>query len=234
MRPGASWTFDENGQLAPLKSFPHQGVLLVGCVTSPGSARDDARNRIRACARIAVEQWLELPSDAITFISTPGVAPRLMIDGLPEPGFSISHEAGFSVAAVNLNGAVGVDLMQVQPVPDWQVVARDYFGPDVVARLMGTSDELRPAAFAKAWCDREAFLKLHGRELGEWLEVGQLEGVGIEVELGTNMVGMVALEWPGCLAQSRQVGTVSRCRDSKLRSHISLIYSKVRYTLHLT
>lgn len=221
MMPGASWTFDENGQLAPPKSFPHHGVLLVSCVTRPGSARDDARNRIRACTRKAVGQWLELPSDAITFISTPGVAPLLMIDGLPEPGFSISHEAGFSLAAVNLNGAVGVDLMQVQPVPDWQIVARDYLGPDVGARLRDVSEAMRPVAFAKAWCEREAFLKLHGRELGEWAEVGQLEGVGIEVELGTNVVGMVALKWPRCVAQSRQVGTVSRCPDPKPRSHIS-------------
>ncbi|PPS23463.1 phosphopantetheinyl transferase [Pseudomonas amygdali pv. morsprunorum] len=209
MKRGASWAFDEDGRLAPPESFPRQNVLLVRCVTRPGCARDEVRNRIRACVRTAVEQWLELPSEAITFISAPGLAPRLMIDGLPEPGFSISHEAGFSLAAVNLNGAVGVDLMQVQPVPDWQVVARDYLGPDVGARLRDVSETMRPVAFARAWCEREAFLKLHGRELGEWIEVGQLEGVGIEVELGTNMVGVVALKWPRCVALSRQVSSDS-------------------------
>ncbi|MBI6675982.1 4'-phosphopantetheinyl transferase family protein, partial [Pseudomonas syringae] len=180
MKCGASWVFDENGRLAPPESFPRQNVLLVSCVTRPGCARDEARNRIRACVRIALEQWLELPSGAITFISASGVAPRLLIDGLPEPGFSISHEAGFSLAAVNLHGAVGVDLMQVQAVPDWHAVAQDYLGAEVATRLSGMPESMRAVAFAKAWCRREAFLKLHGLALEEWTAVGGLQGVGVE------------------------------------------------------
>lgn len=48
-------------------------------------------------------------------------------------------------------------------------------------------------AFAKAWCRREAFLKLHGLALEEWTAVGGLQGVGVEVELGEGIVGVVAL-----------------------------------------
>lgn len=193
MKRGASWAFDEDGRLAPPKPFPRQNVLLVSCVTRPGGARDEARNRIRACVRTAVEQWLELPSGAITFISAPGVAPRLLIDGLPEPGFSISHETGCSLAAINLHGAVGVDLMQVQTVPDWHAVAQDYLGAEVANGLSGLPESIRTMAFAKAWCRREAFLKLHGLALEEWTAVGGLQGVGVEVELGEGMVGVVAL-----------------------------------------
>ncbi|WP_032703375.1 4'-phosphopantetheinyl transferase family protein [Pseudomonas syringae] len=193
MKRGASWAFDEDGRLAPPKPFPRQNVLLVSCVTRPGCARDEARNRIRTCVRTAVEQWLELPSDAITFISAPGIAPRLLIDGLPEPGFSISHEAGCSLAAINLHGAVGVDLMQVQAVPDWHAVAQDYLGAEVVSVLSGMPESVRTIAFAKAWCRREAFLKLHGLALEEWTAVGGLQGVGVEVELGEGMAGVVAL-----------------------------------------
>ncbi|KZL36581.1 phosphopantetheinyl transferase [Pseudomonas syringae pv. syringae] len=193
MKRGASWAFDEDGRLAPPKPFPRQNVLLVSCVTRPGCARDEARNRIRTCVRSAVEQWLELPSGAITFISAPGVAPRLLIDGLPVPGFSISHEAGFSLAAINLQGAVGVDLMQVQAVPDWHAVALDYLGAEVATGLSGLPESIRTMAFAKAWCRREAFLKLHGLALEEWTAVGGLQGVGVEVELGEGMVGVVAL-----------------------------------------
>ncbi|ALE00572.1 4'-phosphopantetheinyl transferase family protein [Pseudomonas syringae] len=193
MKCGASRVFDEDGRLAPPESFPRQNVLLVSCVTRPGCSRDEARNRIRACVRIALEQWLELPSGAITFISAPGVAPRLLIDGLPEPGFSISHEAGFSLAAVNLHGAVGVDLMQVQAVPDWHAVAQDYLGAEVANVLSGTPESTRAVAFAKAWCRREAFLKLHGLALDEWTAQGGLQGVGVEVELAEGMVGVVAL-----------------------------------------
>ncbi|WP_116831215.1 4'-phosphopantetheinyl transferase family protein [Pseudomonas syringae] len=193
MKRGASWAFDEDGQLAPPKPFPRQNVLLVSCVTRPGCARDEARSHIRACVRTAVEQWLELPSGAITFISAPGAAPRLLIDGLPEPGFSISHEAGCSLAAINLQGAVGVDLMQIQAVPDWHAVAQDYLGADVATRLSGLPESVRTITFAKAWCRREAFLKLHGLALEEWTAVGGLQGVGVEVELEEGMVGVVAL-----------------------------------------
>ncbi|KPW82227.1 4'-phosphopantetheinyl transferase [Pseudomonas congelans] len=193
MKHGASWAFDEDGRLAPPKPFPRQNVLLVSCVTRPGCARDEARNRIRACVRTAVEQWLELPPGAITFIRAPGLAPRLLIDGLPEPGFSISHEAGFSLAAVNLQGAVGVDLMQFQAVPDWHAVALDYLGAEVATGLSGMPESIRPIAFAKAWCRREAFLKLRGLALEEWAAVGGLQGVEVEVELGEGMVGVVAL-----------------------------------------
>ncbi len=193
MKRGANWAFDEDGRLAPPKPFPRQGVLLVSCVIRPGSAREEARKLVRTCVRTAVEQWLELPSGAITFISVPGVAPRLLIDGLPEPGFSISHEAGFSLAAVNLHGAVGVDLMQVQAVPDWHAVAMDYLGADVASLLSCMPDLIRPTAFAKAWCRREAFLKLHGLALEEWTTVGGLQGVGVEVELREGVVGVVAL-----------------------------------------
>ncbi|MBI6809517.1 phosphopantetheinyl transferase, partial [Pseudomonas syringae] len=52
---------------------------------------------------------------------------------------------------------------------------------------------IRTIAFAKAWGRREAVLKLHGVALEEWTAVGGLQGVGVEVELGEGMVGVVAL-----------------------------------------
>ncbi|RMO11454.1 Phosphopantetheinyl transferase [Pseudomonas coronafaciens pv. garcae] len=193
MSLGAIWAFDEDGRLAFRKPFPHEGILLVSCAIRTGTTRAEARDSIRSCVRNAVTHWLGLPAEAITFISAPGVAPRLLIDRLSEPGFSISHEAGFSLAAVNLRGAVGVDVMQVQAVPDWHVVAQDYLGADVASVLSGMPESTRPVAFAKAWCRREAFLKLHGLALEEWTAVDGLQGVGAEVELGDGLVGVVAL-----------------------------------------
>ncbi|WP_024656263.1 4'-phosphopantetheinyl transferase superfamily protein [Pseudomonas syringae USA007] len=193
MSVGAIWTFDENGQLAPVKSFPQAGVLLVSCLIKPGTTRVEARDRIRSCVREALVEWLGLSLYAITFNSIPGHAPRLIIDGLPEPGFSISHEVGLSLAAVNLQGPVGIDVMQVQDVADWQVVAQDYLGPHVAAGLMNMSEATRPGAFARAWCEREALLKLHGCELAEWGAMERLDGVGVEVDLGGKWVGVVAV-----------------------------------------
>ncbi|WP_122340198.1 4'-phosphopantetheinyl transferase family protein [Pseudomonas caricapapayae] len=197
MSAGASWAFDEDGQLAPPKPLLHDGVLLISCTITAGTGRNEARDRIRACVCKALSQWLGLLPGAITFISTPGTAPRLMIDGLPEPGFSISHEAGLSLAAVNLRGAVGVDVMRVQDVPDWHAVAQDYLGADVAAGLARVPGSTRPVAFARAWCEREACLKLHGVGLGEWGQVKCLEGVKVEVGLGEGLVGVMALHARG-------------------------------------
>ncbi|MCI3943409.1 4'-phosphopantetheinyl transferase superfamily protein [Pseudomonas syringae] len=193
MSLGAIWAFDEDGRLASRQPFPHDGILLVSSTIRASSTRVEARHRIRTCVRHALSQCLGLSPDAIAFISHPGHAPRLMINDWPEPGFSISHEAGCSLAAVHLHGAVGVDVMQVQDVPDWQAVAQDYLGADVTARLMSVPEAMRSTAFAKAWCEREALLKLHGLELGEWGQVVMLMGEGVEVHMGRGMVGVVAV-----------------------------------------
>ncbi|MBI3902973.1 MAG: hypothetical protein HY306_08565 [Nitrosomonadales bacterium] len=73
-----------------------------------------------------------------------------------------------SVAAFNPVGAVGVDLIEVQDIPDWARVAHDYLGMASACRLAALAHGERPLAFAQAWSEREAQLKLHGLPLAEW------------------------------------------------------------------
>jgi 4'-phosphopantetheinyl transferase len=65
-------------------------------------------------------------------------------------------------------GAVGIDVMQITDVPDWEAVARDYLGPACAAALARVPAPARAAAFARAWSEREARLKCLGRQLAEW------------------------------------------------------------------
>jgi 4'-phosphopantetheinyl transferase len=58
--------------------------------------------------------------------------------------------------------------MDVQVVPGWARVAHDYLGMAVACRLAALSDADRPYAFAQAWAELEARLKLHGLPLSEW------------------------------------------------------------------
>ncbi|MEB0045633.1 MULTISPECIES: 4'-phosphopantetheinyl transferase family protein [unclassified Pseudomonas] len=171
----------------------HNGVLLISTEHPLGTHRADARERIRANICDAMALMLGLPSDAITFVSHAGHPPRLLIRGLPEPGLSISHEDRLSLAAVNLQGPVGVDLMQVQEVPNWQSVAQDYLGPDVTEHLRVTPDAERPRAFANAWCRQEARLKCHGLALAEWAAIPPLTCPTFELNLPYPMVGALAL-----------------------------------------
>ncbi|MCD5995789.1 4'-phosphopantetheinyl transferase superfamily protein [Pseudomonas sp. CDFA 602] len=169
------------------------GVLLVSAVTGHNTSRIDARALIRARLCAALACALQVPPVHVTFISTAGCRPRVLIEGWPEPGLSISHDAGLSLAAVNLHGTVGVDLMRVQCVPDWQQVARDYLGDEVAGRLLETCDALRPQAFSSAWCQREAVLKLSGQPLAEWTHAAAPACSVFQIALPNPFVGALAL-----------------------------------------
>lgn len=151
----------------------HGGLLVIGV-----NGEDDrvlARSRIRAALRGAIALLIGVPESDVAIGSEPGRAPSVSIHGgcgKPAPGIAISHDGGLSLAAINLRGAVGIDLMRVQDIPDWQAVAHDYLGPGVAAMLAAADARLRPAALARAWTEREARLKCHGLQLAEWTQDG--------------------------------------------------------------
>lgn len=146
---------------------PRDGLLVLFLRTDP--LRDAARLQLRQAAREALALLLGLTVDDITIESRPGTPPRILVAGeARDIGCSFAHEDRCALAAINLHGAVGVDLMRVRDIPDWQAVARDYLGPAECAALLATSAADRPRAFAEAWTRREAALKLHGQQLSEW------------------------------------------------------------------
>jgi len=143
------------------------GVFVIGVQTSPQRAR--ARAQIREAVLQALAAVLRLPPEVISITSPPGQPPRIMLtNDARSIGCSFAHENSYALAAINLGGAVGVDLMRVQEVPDWQTVARDYLGPTASAALADTAISNLPAAFAQAWTRREAALKCSGQQLSEW------------------------------------------------------------------
>jgi 4'-phosphopantetheinyl transferase len=96
--------------------------------------------------------------------SLPGCAPQLLLDGqVSAQGVSITHAGHFAYAAFHSQGAVGIDVMQVQHVPDMDRVALDYLGPEVHPMLASVSPARRADLFAHAWARREAHLKCLGR-----------------------------------------------------------------------
>lgn len=141
------------------------GLLVIGIAGA--LSRTEARQRIRLAVREAVAQWLGTDIDDVSVASQPGQAPRLLLTGRAA-WLSISHDEGLSLAAVHLHGPVGVDVIRVQEIADWQALARDYLGPDVAAQLGACPHDQRPLALAQAWTAREAGLKCAGRALDEW------------------------------------------------------------------
>lgn len=145
------------------------GLLLVG-VRGNGH-RGEARLAIRRALREALAAMAHLPPEAVVIGSGPGRAPTVAFAApmrITAPGISISHDGTLSLAAINLRGPVGVDLMLEQDIPDWRAVAADYLGPAELARLAALPPQQRAGALARAWTGREARLKCLGLQLAEW------------------------------------------------------------------
>lgn len=168
---------------------PHATNAVPPPASNAGQQRDAARREIRQAAREALGAVLRMPAADITIVSTPGTPPHVLLAGVGSHiGISFSHEDGYGLAAINLHGPIGADIMRVQDIPDWQTVASDYLGPAVAAALQNTIN--RPLAFTQAWTQREAALKCHAQQLSEWQAV--LSGVSISLILpDPNLAGHI-------------------------------------------
>jgi len=139
---------------------PQDGLFAILIRTAV--PREAARRSIRLAACEALASVLRIPSRDIEIVSTPGTQPHVLLAGAASRiGVSFSHDAGYSLAAINLQGPVGADLMRVQDIPDWPAIARDYLGPGFAC--------LRDSrAYTQAWTQREAALKCHAHHISEW------------------------------------------------------------------
>ena len=145
------------------------GLAIVGIRGQ--AARATARVRIRAALAAALAAQYGIDPGRIELHSPPGVAPWavLALDAGPQRiALAISHDRDISIAAYSLDGAVGIDVASIVPVPDWQPVARDYLGRATADALAERPGSERDAAFAHAWSAHEARLKCLGLQLGEW------------------------------------------------------------------
>lgn len=148
--------------------WPMDGAAVVGVAGQAG--RVAARAAIRAALQAALAQACGVAPDAVVLHAPPGSgeAPYAIVGGTRRAAAAISHDGELSLAAFRFDGPVGIDAMQVVPVPDWQAVARDYLGPAAAAVLAAVPEGDRDAAFARAWSEREARLKCLGWPLREW------------------------------------------------------------------
>ncbi|MBD8654977.1 4'-phosphopantetheinyl transferase superfamily protein [Oxalobacteraceae sp. CFBP 13730] len=147
------------------------GLALLG--VHGQSDREAARLRIRAALTTALAEHFGIDAGRIALHSPQGVAPWSVVAldaGDQRVALSISHDGDISVAAYSFNGEVGIDVMSIVPVPDWESVARDYLGPEAARKLAARPNGERDAAFAHAWSEHEARLKCLGLQLAEWCD----------------------------------------------------------------
>lgn len=148
-----------------------QGLTAIRIATPHTEIRHGAREHLRAALRDLLAALLQQPAATLPLVSQPGQALVLDLPGTPI-GLTVSHAPGCSVAAVHQHGAVGVDVMRIGEgadwMPDWEIVARDYLGPQAQARIHQVTPDQRACAFAREWAALEARLKCLGMALTEW------------------------------------------------------------------
>jgi 4'-phosphopantetheinyl transferase len=167
-----AWWSADSGFAPGLEPVSWSGLPQVWLVGVSGQTeREAARRDIRQALRAALAILLGVDPAAIDLPAAPGEAPYAIVHAAGAPrriALAISHDEALSVAAISLMGAVGIDVMRVAPVPEWEALARDYLGPDAASTLAGLDASARPTALAQGWSAREARLKCLGLGLDEW------------------------------------------------------------------
>jgi len=178
---------------------PVAGLHVLSVTTPATPLRAEARRIVRAALRQALASLLPADADDISLISSPGL-PALLAAPWDGVGLSVSHEAGRSVAAINLNGAVGIDLLRLgEALPDIALLSRDYLGPHIAAYITGISAVERQTAFARSWTAHEASLKCLALPLAEWtpaLASRLATCTTVEVTMPQGWIATVAISKP--------------------------------------
>jgi 4'-phosphopantetheinyl transferase len=165
------------------------GVVVIG-IEGDGD-RPTARVRIREAIHDAV---LALTGASVTLHGASGEAPWAVLPDGQRIGLSISHEGALSIAAINLHGPVGVDMLHAQLPNDALAVTLDYLGPEAAQALTVAAPDQRPGAFATAWTDHEARIKCLGIDLGEWNDNPALATCAVTaLDLPAGLIGTLAL-----------------------------------------
>jgi 4'-phosphopantetheinyl transferase len=191
----------------PAAGVPDHRVCLVGVAGQ--TERNAARQAIRQAVRAALPALFGVAPGAVGMHAVSGQAPYAMV-GLGADArrvaLAFSHDEALSLAAIDLDGPVGIDVMRIVEIPDWQALARDYLGPGQASALAAQASAERPAALARAWSEREARLKCLGRPIGEWQagEEAALQACRCcALALPDGYVGTLAIARPGPDPQGR-------------------------------
>ncbi|MCW3481760.1 hypothetical protein OL229_19705 [Neisseriaceae bacterium JH1-16] len=138
--------------------------VCAGWLSLPGP-RPVQRAALRRLLPDALAGAFGQPPGALRLIETEA-APRLQ--GLAGAEWLSLSYAGERVAFALAARPVGIDLVEIGGLPDWQEVAVDFLNPEVSAALAALPVNDRDSAFALAWAELEARGKARGEGLAEW------------------------------------------------------------------
>lgn len=152
---------------------PEVWLLAVPGVQPQTKAQ--VRTLARQALRRLLSQCLGVAPQQVALVFVPGQAPTVA-DRWQGLALSISIGYAPGVVAIGLcaGGRLGIDLAVVQPLPDWEPLARLYLGDRVAQQLAEVAGGQRDQDFARAWAAMEARSKCLGLGLQEWSPAREL------------------------------------------------------------
>lgn len=148
----------------------NQSLIVIGVHTPPTTLRAQARKLVRIALKQVLAAKLACPVTEIKLSTQAGQGLKLL-QAKKTIGLSVSHESGLSVAAINMNGKVGIDLIDIKTIPnnsEIDALANDYLGVKTAKHLFNLPPEQQSRAFAEAWTEFEAHLKYQEKNLSEY------------------------------------------------------------------
>lgn len=147
------------------------GLLVVAVRTQRAMLRPAVREQVRIALKQTLALLLNCPISEIELFSQPGQAVRLLKPA-QNIGISISHEPELSLVAINMHGAIGVDVMATGSIPPAHIeihaLATDYLGHQTAEEIARLPENQQSQAFAKRWTEFEARMKCKGEPITEW------------------------------------------------------------------
>ena len=144
-------------------------------------ARDHAS--AHSLLRGILAHYLACPPAAVPLRHTPDGAPE--ITGHPL-AVSLAYADEMLLLGVCQGARIGVDLLRIQPMPDWREVATLFLGPQICAELATHPAPQRDAAFARHWVELEARGKCLGLGLQEYTP-GRATRLNDKIILSSNL-----------------------------------------------
>lgn len=135
------------------------------------------RNRFitgRGLLRSILSSYLKMDPSQIEFVYGQYGKPALKMGlGNKTLEFNLSHSKDLAVYGFSWNRKIGIDVENVQPMPDFDSFAEHFFSRHETAFINSLSGKEKEQAFFKIWTCKEAFLKANGS--GLTVQINQVE-----------------------------------------------------------
>ncbi len=127
---------------------------------------EGARSRFvltRGWLRVILARSLDVTPERLTFSYGANGKPALAEEWRrSELSFNVSHSEGYALIGLTTGRAIGVDIEQVRPMPDFADIASGYFSEIEMRALAALPEADRLRGFFRCWTRKEAFMKATG------------------------------------------------------------------------